>query len=158
VTTSPALLERVPAELERLLARNPRRDIARAALEGHGALILVDDLAQAAEIADLRAPEHLELLVADPMALAARVRNAGAIFLGAWSPEPVGDYFAGPNHVLPTGGSARFSSALGVYDFVRRTSLIGYSQERLRAHAADIIRLAEAEGLHGHAEAIRVRL
>jgi histidinol dehydrogenase len=109
-------------------------------------------------VADLRAPEHLELLVEHPLELAGRIRNAGAIFLGSHSPEPVGDYFAGPNHVLPTGGTARFASPLGVYDFVKRTSLIGYSAARLRAHAADVIRLAESEGLHGHAEAIRVRM
>jgi len=157
VTTSAALAERVPAELDRLLERNPRRDVAREALETNGAIIVVPDLAAAAAVADLRAPEHLELLVAEPMALAGRIRNAGAIFLGAWSPEPMGDYFAGPNHVLPTGGSARFASPLGVYDFVKRTSLIGYSRERLHAHAADVIRLAESEGLHGHAEAVRVR-
>jgi histidinol dehydrogenase len=119
---------------------------------------VVSTLADAAAVADLRAPEHLELLVAEPLALAGRIRNAGAIFLGAHSPEPMGDYFAGPNHVLPTGGTARFASPLGVYDFVKRTSLIGYSPERLRAHAGDVIRLAEAEGLHGHAEAVRVRL
>lgn len=158
VTPSAALAARVPAELERLLERNPRRDVARAALEANGALIVVPDLAAAAAVADLRAPEHLELLVAEPLALAGRIRNAGAIFLGAFSPEPMGDYFAGPNHVLPTGGTARFASPLGVYDFVKRTSLIGYSPERLRAHAADVVRLAESEGLHGHAEAVRVRM
>ena len=118
----------------------------------------VDDLDAAAAVADLRAPEHLELLVERPLELAGRIRNAGAIFLGSHSPEPVGDYFAGPNHVLPTGGSARFASPLGVYDFVKRTSLIGYSAERLKAHAADVVRLAESEGLHGHADAVRVRL
>jgi histidinol dehydrogenase len=158
VTPSAALAARVPAELERLLKRNPRRDVAREALETNGAIIVVPDLAAAAAVADLRAPEHLELLVAEPLALAGRIRNAGAIFLGAFSPEPMGDYFAGPNHVLPTGGTARFASPLGVYDFVKRTSLIGYSPERLRAHAADVVRLAEAEGLHGHAEAVRVRM
>ena len=158
VTTSAELAERVPAEVERLLARNPRRDVARAALEANGAIVVVASLEDAAAVADLRAPEHLELLVAEPLALAGRIRNAGAIFLGANSPEPMGDYFAGPNHVLPTGGSARFASPLGVYDFVKRTSLIGYSPGRLRAHAADVIRLAEAEGLHGHADAVRVRL
>jgi histidinol dehydrogenase len=157
VTPSAELAARVPAELERLLERNPRRDVAREALETNGAIIVVPDLATAAAVADLRAPEHLELLVAEPLALAGRIRNAGAIFLGAFSPEPMGDYFAGPNHVLPTGGTARFASPLGVYDFVKRTSLIGYSPERLRAHAADVVRLAEAEGLHGHAEAVRVR-
>ena len=97
-------------------------------------------------------------MVRRPQALAKRIRNSGAIFLGPHAPAPLGDYVAGPNHVLPTGGSARFFSPLGVYDFVKRTSLIGYSPERLRAHAADVIRLAEAEGLHGHAEAVRVRL
>jgi histidinol dehydrogenase len=158
VTTSAELAARIPAEIDRLLERNPRRAVAREALETSGAIIVVPDLAAAAAVADLRAPEHLELLVAEPMALAGRIRNAGAIFLGAWSPEPMGDYFAGPNHVLPTGGTARFASPLGVYDFVKRTSLIGYSEERLRSHAADVVRLAEAEGLHGHAEAVRVRL
>jgi histidinol dehydrogenase len=158
VTTCSALVEQVPDEIERLLEANPRRDVARASLEANGALVLVPTMDDAAAVADLRAPEHLELLVAEPLALAGKIRNAGAIFLGASSPEPMGDYFAGPNHVLPTGGTARFASPLGVYDFVKRTSLIGYSPERLRAHAADVVRLAEAEGLHGHAEAVRVRL
>jgi histidinol dehydrogenase len=158
VTPSASLAARVPAEVERLLERNPRRDVARAALEANGLIVVVPDLEAAAAAAELRAPEHLELLVAEPLALAGRIRNAGAIFLGSHSPEPVGDYFAGPNHVLPTGGTARFASPLGVYDFVKRTSLIGYSPERLRRDAADVIRLAEAEGLHGHAEAVRVRL
>lgn len=158
VTTSAALAERVPVAIDALLERNPRRDVARAALEANGAIVVVPDLEAAAAAADLRAPEHLELLVAEPLALAGRIRNAGAIFLGGWSPEPVGDYFAGPNHVLPTGGTARFASPLGVYDFVKRTSLIGYSRARLLAHADDVIRLAESEGLPGHADAIRVRL
>jgi histidinol dehydrogenase len=157
VTTSSQLAERVPAQLERLLERNPRREVARAALEANGAIVIVDTLDAAAAVADLRAPEHLELLVAEPMVLAGRIRNAGAIFLGAHSPEPMGDYFAGPNHVLPTGGSARFASPLGVYDFVKRTSLIGLSAARLRRDAPHVIRLAESEGLFGHAEAVRVR-
>jgi histidinol dehydrogenase len=121
-------------------------------------IVVVHDLMDAAAVANLRAPEHLELLVADPLALAGRIRNAGAIFLGAFTPEPLGDYLAGPNHVLPTGGTARWASPLGTYDFLKRTSLIGYSRERLIAHAADTIRLAESEGLFGHAAAIRVRL
>jgi histidinol dehydrogenase len=158
VTTSPALADAVPAELDRLLADNPRAEIARAALEANGLICVVPDLETAAAVAELRAPEHLELLVAEPLALAGRIRNAGAIFLGSSTPEPVGDYLAGPNHVLPTGGTARWASPLGVYDFVRRTSLVGYSADRLRAHAADVIRLAESEGLHGHAMAVRVRL
>jgi histidinol dehydrogenase len=158
VTTSPELALRVPAEIDLLLVSNPRREIAMAALENNGLLLVVPDLDAAAKAADLRAPEHLELLVRNPLELAGRIRNAGAIFLGAHSPEPMGDYFAGPNHVLPTGGTARWASPLGVYDFLKRTSLIGYSEARLRAHAADVIRLAEAEGLHGHAEAVRVRI
>jgi histidinol dehydrogenase len=158
VTPCETLAIAVPGEIEKLLERNPRREVARAALEANGAIVIVPDLDAAAAAADLRAPEHLEILTAEPMALAGRIRNAGAIFLGAWSPEPMGDYFAGPNHVLPTGGTARFASPLGVYDFVKRTSLIGYSRARLQSHAADVIRLAEAEGLHGHAEAVRVRM
>jgi histidinol dehydrogenase len=158
VTTSPELALRVPAEIDLLLVSNPRRDIAMAALESNGLLLVVPDLDAAAKAADLRAPEHLELLVRSPMELAGRIRNAGAIFLGAHSPEPMGDYFAGPNHVLPTGGTARWASPLGVYDFLKRTSLIGYSESRLRSHAEDVIRLAEAEGLHGHAEAVRTRI
>ena len=158
VTDSRALADAVPAELERLLAANPRRDIARAALEANGLILVVPDLDAAAMAADLRAPEHLELLVADPLGLSGRIRNAGAIFLGGYSPEPLGDYFAGPNHVLPTGGTARFASPLGVYHFVKRTSLISYSAAKFRRDAEDVIRLATAEGLHGHAEAIRVRL
>lgn len=158
VTTSEGLAAAVPDALDRLLIANPRAEIARAALAAYGLILVVPDLAAAAAAADLRAPEHLELLVREPLALAGKIRNAGAIFLGSHSPEPVGDYFAGPNHVLPTGGTARWASPLGVYDFLKRTSLIGYSAERLQQDAADVIRLAEAEGLHGHAEAVRVRL
>jgi histidinol dehydrogenase len=158
VTDSEALAQAVPAALECLLSRNPRHEIARMALRDNGLILLVPSMEAAIEAANLRAPEHLELLVRDPMAMVGKIRNAGAIFLGSYSPEPVGDYFAGPNHVLPTGGTARWASPLGVYDFVKRTSLIGYSRERLLRHAADVIRFAEAEGLHGHAEAIRVRL
>lgn len=158
VTPCAALADELPGHLERLLAANPRGEIAREALRTNGALVLVPTLDDAAAVADLRAPEHLELLVAEPLALAGRIRNAGAIFLGPWSPEPVGDYFAGPNHVLPTGGTARFASPLGTHDFVKRTSLVGWSAERLRRDGPHVVRLAEAEGLHGHAEAVRVRL
>jgi histidinol dehydrogenase len=158
VTTCAELAAATPAVIDRLLQDNPRREVAREALEANGAIVLVDSLDDAAAVAELRAPEHLELLVEEPMILAGRIRNAGAIFLGSSSPEPMGDYFAGPNHVLPTGGTARFASPLGVYDFVKRTSLIGLSPARLRRDAPDVIRLAESEGLHGHAEAVRVRL
>jgi histidinol dehydrogenase len=157
VTTHLPLAEAVPGEIERLLAENPRRDIAAAALRVNGLICVVPDLPTAVAVAEMRAPEHLELLVADPLALAGQIQNAGAIFLGSYTPEPVGDYFAGPNHVLPTGGTARWASPLGVYDFVKRTSLIGYSAERLRQHTADVVRLAESEGLFGHAAAVRIR-
>jgi histidinol dehydrogenase len=157
VTDAPEVADAVPGELERLLERNPRASIAREALRANGLILVVPTLAAAVEAANLRAPEHLELLVREPLALVGAIRNAGAIFLGAHSPEPVGDYIAGPNHVLPTGGTARWASPLGTYDFVKRTSLIGYSPERLRADAEAVIRLAESEGLYGHAEAVRVR-
>ncbi|MDQ3521448.1 MAG: histidinol dehydrogenase [Gemmatimonadota bacterium] len=158
VTTSAALADAVPQQVEALLRENPRREIARAALEANGLIVIVADLAAAAAVAALRAPEHLELLVPEPLLLAGRIRNAGAIFLGRWTPEPLGDYYAGPNHVLPTGGTARWASPLGVYDFVKRTSLLGYSRERFLAHADDVVRLAEAEQLYGHAAAVRLRL
>lgn len=158
VTTSERVAAAVPAELESLLEGHPRREIALASLERNGLILRVDTLDDAARAADLRAPEHLELIVAEPLALAGRIRNAGAIFLGAHTPESVGDYFAGPNHVLPTGGTARWASPLGVYDFMKRTSLIGYSAERLARDAGDVMRLAESEGLPGHAEAVRLRL
>jgi histidinol dehydrogenase len=158
VTTSAALADAVPQQVEALLRENPRREIARAALEANGLIVIVADLAAAAAVAELRAPEHLELLVPEPLLLAGRIRNAGAIFLGRWTPEPMGDYYAGPNHVLPTGGTARWASPLGVYDFVKRTSLLGYSRERFLAHADDVVRLAEAEQLYGHAAAVRLRL
>ncbi|CAN5837100.1 histidinol dehydrogenase [soil metagenome] len=158
VTTSAALADAVPQQVEALLHENARREIARAALEANGLIVIVADLAAAAAVAELRAPEHLELLVPEPLLLAGRIRNAGAIFLGRWTPEPLGDYYAGPNHVLPTGGTARWASPLGVYDFVKRTSLLGYSRERFLAHADDVVRLAEAEQLYGHAAAVRLRL
>ncbi len=158
VTDSPALAEAAAGEMEALLAANPRAEVARAALAANGLIVVVDDLDAAAEVANLRAAEHVEIQLHDPVAFAGRIRNAGALFLGPHTAEPLGDYFAGPNHVLPTGGTARWASPLGTYDFVKRTSVIGYSRERLHAHAEDVIRLAEAEGLHGHAKTIRVRL
>jgi histidinol dehydrogenase len=145
-------------ELARRVATAPRRSIVERALAAHGALVLVPDLEAAVEVANRRAPEHVELMVADPWSLATRIRHAGAVFVGSATPEPVGDYLAGPSHVLPTGGTARYASPLGVYDFVKRSSVIAYSVERLAEDAGHIIALAEAEGLFGHAEAVRVRL
>ena len=157
VTTDVALADALPAALESALAAAPRAAIARAALERNGAVIVVPDMRDAIEVANRRAPEHLEILAEGAERIAAGVRHAGAIFLGDQTPEPVGDYLAGPSHVLPTGGTARHASPLGVYDFVKRTSVIRYTAERLAADAPAIVALAEAEGLHGHAEAVRVR-
>jgi histidinol dehydrogenase len=147
----------VERELETRLATAPRAEIARAALARHGAAVIVPDLATAMTVVNRRAPEHLELLVRDADRWLDAVRHAGAVFVGPFTPEPVGDYVAGPSHVLPTGGSARFASPLGVYDFVKRMSVVRYSAARLQRDAGDIVTLARAEGLYGHAEAVRVR-
>ncbi len=158
VTTSAALADALPRALERALARAPRAAIARVSLATNGVIVVVPTLADAAEVANRRAPEHLEIVARDAEAIVPLIRHAGAVFVGDDTPEPVGDYLAGPSHVLPTGGTARYASPLGVYDFVKRSSLIRYSRTRLEADAARIIALAEAEGLDGHAEAIRIRL
>jgi len=158
VTTSATLANSVERELQKQLAASPRRAIAAESLARQGVCVLVPDVATAVEVANARAPEHLELLVREPRSWLERIRHAGAVFLGSHSPEPVGDYLAGPSHVLPTGGTARFASPLGVYDFVKRSSVIEYSPERLELDAKDIIALAEAEGLPGHAQAVRVRM
>ena len=158
VTTEPAIADALPAALEAALSAAPRAAIARAALERNGLVIVVPSMRDAIEVANRRAPEHLEILADGPERIAGGVRHAGAIFLGDHTPEPVGDYMAGPSHVLPTGGTARYASPLGVYDFVKRSSIIRYSEARLAADAEAIIALAEAEGLQGHAEAVRIRV
>jgi histidinol dehydrogenase len=157
VTTDPALAEALPAALAEALARAPRAAIARTALERNGMIVLVPSMREAIEVANRRAPEHLEIVTEGAERVAKGIRHAGAIFLGDETPEPVGDYLAGPSHVLPTSGTARFASPLGVYDFVKRTSVIRYTRSRLAEDADAIIALAEAEGLYGHAEAVRVR-
>ncbi|MDY0240855.1 MAG: histidinol dehydrogenase [Rhodospirillaceae bacterium] len=158
ITDDPAFARAVAAAVEAHLATLPRAAIARESWESHGALILVPELAQAVELVDRIAPEHLELAVADPDALAARVRNAGAIFLGRYTPEAVGDYVGGPNHVLPTARSARFSSGLGVFDFMKRTSLLGCTAESLADIGPWAVTLAESEGLGAHARSVALRL
>jgi histidinol dehydrogenase len=158
LTPSSALRDRVAASLDRQLAALPRRDIAGAALDAHGALVLTDGLEEAVELANGLAPEHLELQVADPEALLARVRHAGAVFLGRHTPEVVGDYVAGPNHVLPTGGTARFSSALSTEDFVTRLSVIEYSAVGLAEAGPHVAELSRVEGLDGHGAAAAVRI
>ena len=155
VTTSTVLADALPAALEATLGAAPRAAIARASLEQNGVVILVPTIDDAIAVANLRAPEHLEILMRNPAAVASGIRNAGAIFLGSHTPEPVGDYIAGPSHVLPTSGTARYASPLGVYDFIKRTSVIQYSAARLAADAPHVIAMAEAEQLMGHAEAVR---
>jgi histidinol dehydrogenase len=137
---------------------SPKRAVLEKSLKNFGRIYVVPDWKFGCALADAIAPEHLEILTAKPEALAARLRNAGAIFLGPWSSEPVGDYFAGPNHVLPTNGSARFFSPLGTYDFYKRTSLIRYTPKAIKKHGPAIAALADAEGFHHHAQAVRKRL
>ncbi len=158
VTDSPELAQAVKAAVDHQLTTLAREAIARQSLSAFGAIMVVDDLEAAIELANCIAPEHLELQVAEPMDVLPRLRNAGAVFLGHYTPEPVGDYMAGPNHVLPTAGTARFSSALSVDHFMKKTSLIRYSPAAFKQEARDIICLANVEGLGGHAHAIQVRL
>ncbi len=158
ITDAPDLLARVAAALERQLATLPRREIAARALEANGALIRVASLDDAVELANRLAPEHLELMVSVPAALVPRVRHAGAVFVGGHTPEVVGDYVAGPNHVLPTAGTARFASPLGTEDFVKRSSVIEYSLRGLAAAAPHLRTLTRIEGLAGHGRAAELRL
>lgn len=157
VTPSFALARKVKAALEKQLRETRRRAITVKALERYGAIIVARDLAEGVKIANAIAPEHVELMVREPHKWARSIRNAGAIFLGPYSTPPLGDYLAGPNHVLPTGGSARFFSPLGTYDFLKRTSMIRAGRGALRSLAPEIIHLARLEGLHDHARAVEVR-
>jgi histidinol dehydrogenase len=158
LTTSAELAAAMPSALEQQLTHHPRAEITRSALRDWGLIVLCDTLEQAAGLSDCFAPEHLELLVEDPEALAQRIQHAGAIFLGPYTPEAVGDYLAGPNHTLPTSGTARFAGALSVETFLRHTSLIRFNREALAATGPAVITLAESEGLHSHAESVRRRL
>lgn len=157
VTTSARLAELVAAEIERQLAELPRREIAQRSIEDNGRVIVAESLDDAIEIANALAPEHLEVYTSDPFALLPRLVNAGSIFLGGYTPEPVGDYFAGPNHTLPTSGTARFSSPLSGADFVKRSSYIHYTKEALKEAGEKIAAFAESEGLQAHANAVRIR-
>ncbi len=158
VTPSEKLARAVEAELRRQAAALPRREIAEKSLEQYGAILIVGDLAEGVEVVNRLAPEHLEVMTEDPLELLGRIESAGAIFLGPYSPEPVGDYYAGPNHILPTNGTARFSSPLNVDDFLKKSSLIRYSKEALLRDAPGIAVLARHEGLEGHARAVEIRL
>jgi len=158
LTTSLDLAQKVQMEVEEQLIALSRQQIARESIDNYGGIILVDKLEDAFEQVNKLAPEHLELLIEKPFDWLAKVKHAGAIFLGEYSSEPVGDYFAGPNHVLPTSGTARFSSPLNVDDFMKKSSIISYSKAALLANGQKIITLAEREGLQAHANAIKVRL
>ncbi|MGH9897743.1 MAG: histidinol dehydrogenase [Pyrinomonadaceae bacterium] len=158
VTVSEALARAVAVEVVRQAENLPRRAIVQKSLENYGAIFIVNSMDEACELVNRLAPEHLELITDDDRAVGDNIRHAGAIFFGAHTPEAVGDYFAGPNHVLPTGGSARFSSALGVYDFVKRTSILSYSCDELNSSAEMIATLAEAEGLQAHANSVLIRM
>jgi len=158
ISPDAAFLDKVQAEMERLMSEMPRAGIIRVSLEGRGALIQVRDLNEAAQVVNEIAPEHLELSVEDPMALSSKIRHAGAIFLGRYTAEALGDYCAGPNHVLPTSGTARFSSPLGVYDFQKRTSLIQCSASGASELGKIASILAHGEGLTAHARSAEYRI
>jgi histidinol dehydrogenase len=157
ITSSESLASAVMDEVRLQLETLPRREIVEASLREYGFVVLVETLDQACAIINELAPEHLEIVTGDDQAVAGKIRHAGAIFFGSYTPEALSDYLAGPNHVLPTGRTARFSSALGVYDFVKRTSLLKYSEQALSAVAEKVAVLAECEGLSGHARSALLR-
>ncbi|QGQ48055.1 histidinol dehydrogenase [Metabacillus sediminilitoris] len=158
VTTSMKQAEEVKAEVEKQVAVLPRVEIAKASIEAFGHIYVADDLETAIAVVNELAPEHLEVLTENPLALLNEIKHAGAIFLGRYSSEPIGDYFAGPNHVLPTNGTARFSSPLNVDDFVKKSSIISYSEKAFQNNYAKITKLARLEGLEAHARALEERL
>jgi histidinol dehydrogenase len=157
LTDSKEIAEKTKVCVKEQLEKLSRKEIAEKSIRDFGTIMVVPDIATAIELSNRLAPEHLELLVKTPFELIEKIKNAGAIFLGPYSPEPMGDYIAGPNHVLPTAGTARFSSALSVENFTKKTSLIQYSKKAFEKEADDVIALADVEGLDGHANAIKVR-
>jgi histidinol dehydrogenase len=152
------LAEAIQAEVEVQVARLPREAAAREALARYGAIFHCGSIESACRLINILAPEHLQLLTADAEALLPKIRHAGAIFLGHYSPQAVGNYLAGPSCVLPTSGASRFSSPLGVYDFLKRNHIIRWTASRLAHHGGDIVRLARTEGCEGHAESVKIRL
>jgi histidinol dehydrogenase len=158
ITTSLKLAQKVAQEIKEQIKSLTRREIINVSLKNNGALIVTRNLREAIDLANEIAPEHLEIMTGNPGQVAKKIRNAGAIFLGPYSSESVGDYIAGPNHILPTSGTARFYSPLGVRDFMRSSHIISYSKEALKREAKEIIELARREGLEGHAQAVKVRL
>lgn len=157
VTTSVSLAEKVSKEIEKQLAKSSRERIARKSIETNGAIITVKDIDEAVKIADSVAPEHLELCIVNAAEVAHKIHNAGAVFVGNYSPEPLGDYYAGPSHCLPTSGSARFFSVLNVGTFMKKISYIEFNRDSLLSVSNDIIAIAECEGLNAHANAIKIR-
>ncbi|MBI4689353.1 MAG: histidinol dehydrogenase [Nitrospirae bacterium] len=158
ITDSRVLARKVGREVEKQLAGLKRRSIAEKSISAYGAIIIVKDIASAVKLSNRIAPEHLEILIKSPVTVLPLIRNAGAIFLGQWTPETLGDYSAGPNHTLPTGGTARFSSPLGVYDFIKRSSLLSFTKEGFMSIAKTVEAIADIEGLEAHGNTIRVRL
>ncbi len=158
ITTDRTFAEKVTAEVERQLATLSRETIARASWEKYGAIIVADTLDEVIAFSNRIAPEHLELAVANPFAILAQITNAGAIFMGHWTPEAAGDYLAGPNHTLPTGGTSRFFSPLSVDDFVKKSSIVYFSKDGLERLGNDIVRIAELEGLEAHGRSVTIRL
>ncbi|MEH7125036.1 histidinol dehydrogenase [Bacillus sp. JJ1773] len=158
VTPSESLAKAVSAEVEKQLASLPRQEIAAQSIENFGAIYVAESMEEAVETINTLAPEHLEIVTENPLELLGKIRHAGAIFLGRFSPEPVGDYFAGPNHVLPTNGTARFSSPLNVEDFQKKSSIVYYSEKALKENGEKISAFARLEGLEAHARAIDIRL
>ena len=157
ITTSQKLAEEVKRQIEIQVESLSRKEIIKKSLKENGAVFVVGSLSEAARLANQIAPEHLQLLASPPQELLEKIKHAGAVFLGPYSPEVVGDYIAGPNHVLPTAGTARFSSPLGVYDFVKKQSIVGYTKAALEKMRQEIKALAEAEGLDAHAKAVEIR-
>ena len=157
ITTNKKLAEKLPAEIERQLINHPRLEICQESISKWGLIVLCDNLETCAKLSNTFAPEHLELLVEDPKELSKSIKNAGAIFMGPWSPEAIGDYLGGPNHTLPTSGTARFAGALGVETFMKNTSIIDFSREAFKANKNAVVHLANSEGLHSHAESIQIR-
>jgi histidinol dehydrogenase len=158
ITTDRAFAEKVAAKVELQLTKLSRETIARASWEKYGAIIVADTLDEVIAFSNRIAPEHLELAVADPFAILSQITNAGAIFMGHWTPEAAGDYLAGPNHTLPTGGTSRFFSPLSVDDFIKKSSIVYFSKTGLQRLGADIVRIAELEGLEAHGRSVSIRL
>ena len=157
LTTSETIATQTIAEIERQVQNLERKDIINRSLDDFGAVIVCETMDEAVEFANDLAPEHLELCAANPLEYIGRLDNAGSLFLGNYAPEPLGDYYAGPNHVLPTSGTARFFSPLSVDSFVKKSSFIYYTEDALKAAKNDIVILAETEGLTAHANSIKVR-